>query len=328
MSLFPTVYRSTDPGAPALSGVSGSLVALLDAVLVDGYGSGANAKAGAGWSRVFSAGNVHAYRGNQVSGTGYCLRVDDSASIGNARYAWWRGYESMSDIDTGLNPVPTVAQIANGCMVPKSSTLDGTSRPWMIVATERCFYLFVDSNPSVTSGKFFCQFAGDLTSYKVGDMHHFALMAAPLTSWSGANTSLSGWWSTTLWQSAPAATAALYMGRSHAGGAGAVVGGFVSASGTPHYVGGPGGTAYPDPVSAGMQYESVLVNVAAGLPRGELPGIFAPLSAVSFAGDTILTDVAGLPGESLLVAIFSGGYLQPPNDNFRCTMFIRLSVEW
>ena len=35
MSLIPTIYQSTDPGAPQLSGTVGSLIALLRAVLVN-----------------------------------------------------------------------------------------------------------------------------------------------------------------------------------------------------------------------------------------------------------------------------------------------------
>ena len=35
MSLTPTIYQSTDPGAPQLSGTVGSLIALLRAVLVN-----------------------------------------------------------------------------------------------------------------------------------------------------------------------------------------------------------------------------------------------------------------------------------------------------
>ena len=36
MTLVPIVYRSTDPGAPVLNGQAGSLLALLNAILVTG----------------------------------------------------------------------------------------------------------------------------------------------------------------------------------------------------------------------------------------------------------------------------------------------------
>ena len=44
-----TVYRSTDAGAPLLTNSNGSLIAVLKACLVDGYGS----KASAGWTAPF-----------------------------------------------------------------------------------------------------------------------------------------------------------------------------------------------------------------------------------------------------------------------------------
>jgi hypothetical protein len=38
--LAPAIYRSTDTNAPVLFGGGGSLITLLDAILVNGYGSG------------------------------------------------------------------------------------------------------------------------------------------------------------------------------------------------------------------------------------------------------------------------------------------------
>ncbi|MGE3907973.1 MAG: hypothetical protein AB7K36_01385, partial [Chloroflexota bacterium] len=52
------IYRSTDSGAPVLTGQAGSLLNLLDKCLVDGYGS----KAAAGWSRPYTGTNKTAYR--------------------------------------------------------------------------------------------------------------------------------------------------------------------------------------------------------------------------------------------------------------------------
>jgi len=53
-----TLYQSTDSGAPALSGQAGSLLEVLDACLVNGYGG----KAAAGWGIAFSSGNKRVYR--------------------------------------------------------------------------------------------------------------------------------------------------------------------------------------------------------------------------------------------------------------------------
>ncbi len=98
------VRRWDDFGAPNLSG-SNTLSAVLDAVLVNGYGN----SPGLGWTKPFgNVGGVHVYR--MPTGTpGYFLRVDDSAyktAGDDYRYAKVTSYEDMSDINTGVGKVP------------------------------------------------------------------------------------------------------------------------------------------------------------------------------------------------------------------------------
>jgi hypothetical protein len=129
-----TTYRSFETGAPTLNGQPGSLVAVLDACLVNGYGS----KAAAGWTKAFSATNRAVYRA--PTGTQYYLAVDDTAPI--SRYATLRGYETMSDTVTGTNPFPSVAQLSTGLPIGKSDTADSGVRGWCVIAHERSFYFF------------------------------------------------------------------------------------------------------------------------------------------------------------------------------------------
>jgi hypothetical protein len=71
------VYKSSDASAPVLTGAVGSLVALLDACLVNGYG----ALAAAGWTKAFTAANKGAYKQNLTgsnNASGMHLYVDDS----------------------------------------------------------------------------------------------------------------------------------------------------------------------------------------------------------------------------------------------------------
>lgn len=100
-------------------------------------------RAGAGWTKPYSGTNKAVY---QNAGTGFCLRVDDSAT-GAAKV---RGYESMTDVDTGVDPFPTVAQMASLYWM-KSTVADGTARPWWIAADDKAFWLFVANNPSYPS---------------------------------------------------------------------------------------------------------------------------------------------------------------------------------
>lgn len=111
-----TIYRSSDASAPGLTGQAGSLIGVLDACLVNGYG----AKAAAGWAKEFSGTNLAVYRA--PSGNRLRIRVNDTGTT-VARVV---GYETMTDVDTGVNPFPTAAQVSGGLYVRKSETADST----------------------------------------------------------------------------------------------------------------------------------------------------------------------------------------------------------
>lgn len=59
--------------------------------------------AAAGWTKVFSGTNKAVYKSADPAANGHFLRVDDS----NANYASVRGYENMTDVDTGTGMFPT-----------------------------------------------------------------------------------------------------------------------------------------------------------------------------------------------------------------------------
>src|SRR5574337_1555206 len=93
------VYRSSDASAPVLTGQAGSLITVLDACLISGYGS----KSPAGWVKPYSGTNLAAYRA--ATGNQFYFRVDDSGTV-EARIS---GYETMSDVNTGTGQFPTTA---------------------------------------------------------------------------------------------------------------------------------------------------------------------------------------------------------------------------
>lgn len=162
MSL-PTFYYSTDAGAPVLTGQDGTLVALLNACLVTGYG----AKAAAGWTKPFSSGIDKAvYR--QGGGNQFYLNVQDNGpGAGTFKEARAWGYEVATAQDTGTGQFPTAAQLAAGIIIRKSATLDATARTWTLVADDRTFYLFVQTGDT---GATYLAFAfGDVYSLLVGD---------------------------------------------------------------------------------------------------------------------------------------------------------------
>lgn len=170
-----TIYRSTDASAPVLTGQTGSLIALLDACLVNGYGS----KSAAGWGHPFAGSSTkQVYRGG--TGIRFYLRVlDDGSLTGSFRDCGVRGGESMSDVDTFTNPFPTVAQQTNGLNWRKSNTADATARPWVILADDRTVYVMIQSGDSGSTAGFWPLFVfGEYFSYKAADAHNSILIGA------------------------------------------------------------------------------------------------------------------------------------------------------
>lgn len=156
-----TYYDSTMASAPVLAPTAGSIIALLDACLVNGFG----AKAAAGWDKVFTGTNKAAYRAR--TGARHYLRVLDDATTNptegtvTAGFAFCAtAYESMSDVDTGTNAFPTGSVNHAG---PKNGV---SGRAWWLFADALTFYLFTDITGSGTKtgfmfGEFYSFLAND-----------------------------------------------------------------------------------------------------------------------------------------------------------------------
>lgn len=144
-------YSSTDDSAPQIAGFSpaGQLISILDACLVDGYGT----ISGAGWTKPYSGTNLAAYRppaGNQCY-----LRIDNSNTLG---YAIPQAYATMSDINTGTEAFTTAAT-RNW-----SFSHDNTACTWDVIASDRSFY-FISRHP--TTNNYACgYFFGDYVCRK------------------------------------------------------------------------------------------------------------------------------------------------------------------
>lgn len=128
------VYKSSDPGAPQLSGNASTLIDVLNGCLVTGYGS----KAAAGWTRPYNDTNVAVFKQGEPSAKhSHYLRVYDPGST-SARVV---GYETMTDANTGTNLFPSEAQLSGGLYWYKPTTTT-TTRPWMVFANERTVYVW------------------------------------------------------------------------------------------------------------------------------------------------------------------------------------------
>jgi hypothetical protein len=256
-----TVYRSDDASAPVLSGTAGSLIALLDACLVNGYG----AKAAAGWTKAFAGTNQAAYRMPAGSNQHY-LAVDDTTTT----YATLRGYEAMTAVATGTGPFPTTTQLSTST-VPKSSAADTTARFWVLVTNGTMVYLHI-ATTVVSDGSTATMVGfGQILSSKVGDAYGTILICNTNSSYTSnvmqaVVTSVAG-----------SLLSGHYLARSYTQVGGSTqctkgVDPFLCAGGV---VIGASGMAYPMPVDGGLYMSPVRLSEAS-LLRGVMPGLWAP----------------------------------------------------
>ena len=85
------------------------------------------------WEKVYTGTNKAVYRSLDVTGPRHYLRVDDTG----ATVARVRGYESMTDVDTGTGPFPTDAIMSGGGYWWGSSVASGAAVRWKLFADSR-----------------------------------------------------------------------------------------------------------------------------------------------------------------------------------------------
>ncbi len=293
-----TVYRWDDASAPVLSGTAGALTTVLDACLVNGYGS----KPAAGWAIAFTGTNKRVYRA--ATGSRAYLRFDDSGTA-NARV---RAAESMTDVDTITgNPCPTDVQISGGGYLIKSSSADSTARPWVLVADGLRFHLYVGYNDTTAIGLAstayrHTYFFGDIASYLPGDSFNFFMILATGSSSSnnyGAATS----------DSNANAQSGHYILRA----TDQVTTSIAYSKGSDKRVSGSGligsgGVAYPDPVTGGMLLSQVFATQPTQLHvRGRIPGLWAPLHSLPASPGDTFSGAGALAGRTFILLDSAAG---------------------
>jgi hypothetical protein len=278
MSIY--FYKSTDASAPTLNGTVGSLISVLDACLVNGYGS----KAAAGWTKEYSGTNLAAYRMSTTSpATGMYLRVDDTVTT-TSRLV---GYESMSDVNTGTGPFPTTAQVSGGLWLWKSNTADSVARPWAMIATNRSFYIYNNltlTNEVLTSSVSHDTliFFGDIISRKAVDGYQCALIAPAQAAASNiaarfGSVSAAGY----------SSIAGHYLARNYTGVGGSIIMGkgrnYRQLSGLTAVLGNTITDGFPNPITQSIDFPSICITESGTVYRGDLPGIYEPISGVNIA---------------------------------------------
>ena len=289
------VYRWDDASAPTLNASAGSLVALLKAVLVDGYAG----KTAAGWTNPAYSTNKAAF---QNAGSGQCLVVDHpSTTINPTVY----GVESITSGFIETARFPTTLQMATAYW-SISNTADTTNRPWIILADNKRFYLWVGYNLttaqalSASTTAQMLWFAGDILSYKGGDAFPFMICSQLST---GANSNPFGSCQTSLGSTL---VTGHYMARTHLQSGASVGVGKVSDYSLVSTTSSGNATpcAYPDPVSGGMSLSKIRVfesNIYG--PRGLMPGMwFVNHSMPGNNGDTFTGSSGGqLAGKTFIL---------------------------
>ena len=259
-----TVYRSTDASAPVLSNANGSLIAVLRACLVDGYGS----KAAAGWTAPYTDTNLIAFK-EGAGGNNRFLRVFDGGTDSYAsRVIKVRAYENMTAISTGTGPCPTTGQVSgNGAGFSYFAASRISPNPsWVLVATSYFFHLIVEQGDEGTYPEYmgFGAFFSDLSV----DTFNTILIASAQDGCGYAGH-----------MDATSSANGVWVMRSDTGALGAVPTSFLGdarngIAATSSVWGGPGSTnPYPDRIRGGL-LQSQPAIFCDGYRRGRVPGLW------------------------------------------------------
>lgn len=292
-----TVFKSTDASAPVLTGQVGTLVALLDACLVSGYG----AKTALGWGKPYTSTNSAVFRA--ASGTRHYLQIaDNGADTNGAKVATGIGFETMSAYNTGTGLFPTAAQLANGTFWIKSATADATARAWTLIGDSTTFWLVIAATTSSTSSGNHLMTFGEFLSYKSADAYNTIIGAAGGTSSAGLSTVTADGIQTPVAIGAASSPAnGLYVARAYTQIGSALPCYIISPFNTVT-VPGAGGIIYPNAVDSGLYLAPIpLADSSAGGPiRGLLRGYFFPMHSMPLAHYDQISSVVGIPGVTFI----------------------------
>lgn len=169
------VLDADTPSAPLLQTAAGSMINLLKKLLVEGFGD----YPGLGWTVEFEdvANNKCVFK-QPLGSNQMLLRVEESSLY----HAVVRGYESMTDIDTGVGAFPTVSQLAEPRFFKTTRTTTTYDRYWRFIADDTAYGFFLqvstDSNYPTTrvSSQMQVYYFGDFISFVSGDAYNTVLI--------------------------------------------------------------------------------------------------------------------------------------------------------
>ena len=136
-----------------------------------------------GWEKTFDDTNKAAYKSVASGATGCYLYVDDT----NAGYAIVRGYENLTDINTGTGPFPSSSQQANYYWQRYYGGSTTQAKRYEFFGTDRCFYHAIAFNTNSGSGHSGNQWPpiygfGDFPSFKPADSFNCMIAGSTINS--------------------------------------------------------------------------------------------------------------------------------------------------
>lgn len=108
------------------------------------------------WEKVYAGTNKAAYRSTDVQAHGHYLRVDDTGTT-TARA---RGYETMTDVDTGSGLFPLDAQMSGGGHWWKSGLASATATRWFMFSDERMLLVAISPGSANSAANLSCPLRG------------------------------------------------------------------------------------------------------------------------------------------------------------------------
>lgn len=306
-----TIYKSSDVGSPVFYGTTGSVVALFDACLVNGYPG----HTGAGWTKPFantgSGGSFTASIGcwRQPTGSQFTLFVNDNGqSAALYREAWATGWEVLSSMSSsvsntcgsGSGQFPVAAQLltTGHTVIRKSATSDSSSlRQWILAADSSSFYFFAATGD--TAGMYYGFGFGDIYSFNTNfDAYKCIIMGRNSENTVAANNDGFDYFS-----ALNTAVGGNFMARTFTQNVGSITvgkhGDGVKGS-TTFYLGsipfpnGPDTALYISPVWVHENATSIL--------RGQLRGLYQPLHPIAnFVDGQIFSGSLDYNGKTFMV---------------------------
>ena len=248
--------------------------------------------ASAGWTKPYSGTNIAVYRLDLIQGTGFYLRVDDTGTTA----AQIRGYETMTDSNTGKGAFPTSSQQpVSGLFWSKSSTADTSLRSWFLLADARGVFFLPRSVG--TTGNYQSFYFGDISSFKSNDPYG-CLVRGNTTNSSTASVQTED----LQYVQRDYSVGGCFLARSATALGGSIAAYHGAGSVVPigNYFSGGSGLPYPSPIDNSLNLSDCVVHNEAGT-RGYLPGLkyTAQVVSNSFSTGDIVLGTGLLSGKKL-----------------------------